>query len=112
MDIVLGIVFGLVGLLVGFFVWASFIGTLFATIPIKLKAKRLGLIESVNPLRIVIQFFISVIIIAAMFIYAPIMFYTSLFGLFKMLSGVSGLRHEAVDNLKVEYEGIDISKMA
>lgn len=112
MDIVLGIVLGIAGLLVGFFVWASFIGTLFATIPVKLKAKRLGLIESVNPLRIVIQFLISVIVIVAMFTYAPIMFYTSLFGLFKMLTGISGLRREAIDNLKVEYEGIDISKMA
>ena len=112
MDTVLLIVLGLVGLIIGFFVWASFVGTLFATIPVKLKAKRLGLIHSINPLRIAIQFLISVIIIAAMLIYAPVMFYASLLGLFKMLFGIPALRLEAVENLKVEYEGIDISKMA
>ena len=40
------------------------------------------------------------------------MFYASLLGLFKMLGGIPGLRLEAVENLKVEYEGVDISKMA
>lgn len=111
MEIVLAIVSGLVGLVIGFFVWATIIGTLFATIPVKLDAKRLGLIKSINPLRIVAQFLIGAIIIVAMFIYAPIMFYASLLSLFKMLSGTTGLRREAIENLKVEYEGIDTSKM-
>lgn len=111
MEIVWALLLGIAGLFVGFFVWASFIGTIFATIPVKLKAKRLGLIKSVNPLLITFQFLISVIIIVAMLIFAPIMFYTSLYGLFKMIFGISGLRQEAVENLKNEYEGIDTSKM-
>ena len=94
----------LLGLFVGFFLWSTIVGTLFATIPISLEAKRLGQIKSVRWLSAVTGFFVNVVIVVVMFIYTPIAFYASLFGLFKMLLIIPTLRQEAVNNLRRDYK--------
>lgn len=98
------IVLILLGLIVGFFVWSTIVGVLFATIPINLKAKHLGVIESVRWLPIMLGFFVNAIIIVAMFVYIPVTFYASLLGLFRMLLLIPTLRHEAINNLRRDYE--------
>lgn len=93
------IIFAILGLIVGLFTWSAFWGTLFATIPVKLRAKREGLIKSTGPLLITGQLLFSVIAIIAMFIFVKPMFYGSLVASLIMLFSISKLRREATENM-------------
>lgn len=105
---ILDIVWGILGLIVGLFVWSAFWGTLFATIPVKLRAKREGLIKSVKPALIFGQLLFSVAVILLMYAFLTPMFYGSLVASVLILFSVQKLRAEAVENL-MRTDSIDKS---
>jgi hypothetical protein len=101
------ILWWIAGFMIGLYVWAAFWGTLLATIPANLKAKRLGFIKEINRLKISGQLLFSGLVILAMFVFAKPMFYGSVIAAIIMLFNVSKLRVEAIENIYRDHRSLD-----
>lgn len=92
-------IFGILGLVVGIFLWSSIWGTLFATLPLRLKLKNDGEIESVKwPTLILGPIVFASVVLLLSYIYLTPFFYGSVIAGLVMLTQIGNLKREAVEN--------------
>lgn len=99
-------VFGAIGLVVGIFLWSSIWGSLFATLPLRLKMKKAGEIKSIKWPTLVLGpiIFASTVLILSYVFLTPF-FYGSVIAGVVMLTQIGNLKREAVENY-IEEEKI------
>ena len=97
------IVIGLVGWVVGMFMWSNIIGSLLATLPKVMKLRKAGLIKEVKWLTILGPTIFSLIILVIAYFLSRTFFYAALFGGLLILFNYRSLKREAVENIFRDY---------
>ena len=93
---------GIIGLVIGLFLWSNVIGSLFASLPLQLKLKRVGVIPNVGWLRIVLPTVFACIIFILFFALSKPMFYGSLLASVLILFNLGNLKKEAYETFRKE----------
>jgi 4-hydroxybenzoate polyprenyltransferase len=100
MDIALG----LLGFIVGVFMWSNIYGSIFGTMPVERKAVKAGLSKKINWAMVIIPIIIAIVILTIAAKFSKNFFYGSIVAAFIMLFQIHKLRIEAVQNFQEKYE--------
>ncbi len=89
----------IIGFIIGTFLWANIFGSLFATLPLSLRFKRQGLVDSVGWRYILTPLILYSIVILVIAFFWKMVFFGSLAGGVIMLFSIGKLRREAAENI-------------
>ncbi len=97
------LVIGLIGWIIGLFLWSNIIGNLFATTPILLNLKRSGYIKHIKWLPVIGGILFATSVLIATGIWLRPFFIGSLAAGVIILFKIPGLRSEALENIQRDY---------
>lgn len=91
---------GIIGLVIGLFLWSNIIGSLFASLPLQLKLKKVGVLNNIGWLLIILPILFSGVVIILFAIYSKPMLYGSLVAGVLILFNIGNLKREAYENFR------------
>lgn len=97
------LVIGLIGWIVGLFLWSNIFGSLFATLPIVMKLKKSGDIKEIKWMPIIGSVIFAAVVLGSAAIWARAFFTGALVGGVFILFSLGKLRREAIENIQRDY---------
>ena len=92
----------IVGFFLGLFLWSNIIGSIFASLPLRMKMKKEGVIDKVGWLYIIGPMIIPIVVLAVTAKYLPAFFFGSVGAGITILFNIKGLKNEAAANFVKE----------
>lgn len=92
----------IVGFFIGLFLWSNIIGSLFATLPLRMKMKKEGVIDKIGWLYIIGPMLIPIVVLIVTAKYFPAFFFGSVGAGITILFNIKGLKNEAAANFVKE----------